>query len=710
MAEEKAMETLRTTYMLSGMHCAGCAAQVEQRVSELPGVMKATINFGASNLIVEGVVNHDKVIKEAEKEGVTAKPMGVKMDEDVPKSFVQAHKDSIITGAATVLFLAGWLLGLSGYKVAEVTLLVLSIVIGGYKTARSGLYGLRKLNFDMNVLMTIAVIGAFAIGAWIEAALVVIFFSLSNTLSVYTLEKARNSIKALMGLAPREATLIRNGQEIRLDVEEIQIDDVMIVKPGEKIAMDGVIVKGASSVNQAAITGESMPVEKGIGDEVFAATINQQGSIQVKVTKRVEDTTLAKIIHLVQEAQGQRAKSQEYIDKFSKIYTPVVIVLAVLIAVVPPLFFGSVWSDWIYRGLALLIAACPCALVISSPVSIISAIGNAAKNGVLIKGGVFLEEAGVLKAIALDKTGTLTVGRPEVTDIIPANGVSEREFLEISAALERYSEHPLAAAIVRRAERDKIVLPEAEDFSAITGKGAQGTVNGVTYYIGNPRLFNDLETDIHQIQKEIERLQNEGKTAMILGTKERVIGVIAVADEVRESSKQAIARLKEAGIKRTIMLTGDNQATAKAIAEKIGVDEYRAELLPEDKVAAVVELQRKYGKIAMVGDGINDAPALATSNVGVAMGVAGTDAALETADIALMADDLTKLPFTIRLSRATVRNIKQNIWFSNGINILTMILIVPGYASLLFVALADVVAAVLVVLNAMRLLKINPTK
>ncbi|WP_437348613.1 heavy metal translocating P-type ATPase [Paenibacillus humicus] len=704
------METLRTTYMLSGMHCAGCAAQVEQRVSELPGVMKATINFGASNLIVEGVVNHDKVIKEAEKEGVTAKPMGVKMDEDVPKSFVQAHKDSIITGAATVLFLAGWLLGLSGYKVAEVTLLVLSIVIGGYKTARSGLYGLRKLNFDMNVLMTIAVIGAFAIGAWIEAALVVIFFSLSNTLSVYTLEKARNSIKALMGLAPREATLIRNGQEIRLDVEEIQIDDVMIVKPGEKIAMDGVIVKGASSVNQAAITGESMPVEKGIGDEVFAATINQQGSIQVKVTKRVEDTTLAKIIHLVQEAQGQRAKSQEYIDKFSKIYTPVVIVLAVLIAVVPPLFFGSVWSDWIYRGLALLIAACPCALVISSPVSIISAIGNAAKNGVLIKGGVFLEEAGVLKAIALDKTGTLTVGRPEVTDIIPANGVSEREFLEISAALERYSEHPLAAAIVRRAERDKIVLPEAEDFSAITGKGAQGTVNGVTYYIGNPRLFNDLETDIHQIQKEIERLQNEGKTAMILGTKERVIGVIAVADEVRESSKQAIARLKEAGIKRTIMLTGDNQATAKAIAEKIGVDEYRAELLPEDKVAAVVELQRKYGKIAMVGDGINDAPALATSNVGVAMGVAGTDAALETADIALMADDLTKLPFTIRLSRATVRNIKQNIWFSNGINILTMILIVPGYASLLFVALADVVAAVLVVLNAMRLLKINPTK
>lgn len=650
------------------------------------------------------------MVKEAEKEGVTAKPMGVKEDDEEDKPFVQAHKDSIITGLSAILFLAGWLIGLAGYEIAEISLLALSIVVGGYKTARSAIYGIRKLNFDMNVLMTIAVIGAAAIGEWIEGALVVIFFSLSNTLSVYTLEKARNSIKALMGLAPKEATIIRNGKEMRLAVEEIQVDDVMIVKPGEKIAMDGTIVKGSSSINQAAITGESMPVEKVVGDEVFAGTINQQGSIQVKVTKRVEDTTLAKIIHLVQEAQGQRAKSQEYIDKFAKVYTPVVIALAVLITIVPPLFFGGVWADWIYRGLALLIAACPCALVISSPVSIISAIGNAAKNGVLIKGGVFLEEAGAIKAIAFDKTGTLTVGRPEVTDVMAMNGTSEKEFLAISAALEKYSEHPLAAAIVRRAERDKIVLPEADDFSAITGKGAKGKVNGVTYYIGNPRLFKELGTNLNQIQKDIERLQKEGKTAMILGTKDKVIGVVAVADEVRDLSKDAIARLKEAGIERTIMLTGDNRATAQAIANKIGVDDFHAELMPEDKVKAVKELQQKYGKIAMVGDGINDAPALATANLGIAMGVAGTDAALETADIALMADDLTKLPFTVRLSSATLRNIKQNIWFSNAVNIITMILIVPGYASLLVVALADVLAAVLVVLNAMRLMKINPIK
>lgn len=648
-------------------------------------------------------------MKEAEKEGVTAKAMGTKED-DEPKPFLQAHKDSIITALSAVLFLVGLTLGLIGFDTFEIPLYALSIIIGGYKTARSAIYGLKKLNFDMNVLMTIAVVGAVAIGEWIEGALVVIFFSLSNTLSVYTLEKARNSIKALMGLAPREATIIRNGTEMSLAVEEIQVDDSMIVKPGEKIAMDGLIVKGSSSINQAAITGESMPVDKEVGNEVYAGTINQQGSIQVKVTKRVEDTTLAKIIHLVQEAQGQRAKSQEYIDKFASIYTPVVIALAVLLTIIPPLFFGGVWDDWIYRGLALLIAACPCALVISSPVSIISAIGNAAKNGVLIKGGVFLEEAGAIKAIAFDKTGTLTVGRPEVTDIITMNGISEKEFLAISAAIEKYSEHPLAAAIVRKAERERIDFPEAEDFSSITGKGAKGMVEGLTYYIGNSRLFRELNMDIKWIEKDIERLQHEGKTAMILGTKEKIIGVIAVADEVRELSKDAITRLKEAGIEHTIMLTGDNQATAQAIAQKIGVDDFRAELLPEDKVKAVKELQKKYGKIAMVGDGINDAPAMATSNLGIAMGVAGTDAALETADIALMADDLTKLPFTVRLSRATLRNIKQNIWFSNGINFITMILIVPGFASLLFVALADVLAAVLVVLNAMRLMRINPLK
>jgi Cd2+/Zn2+-exporting ATPase len=671
--------------------------------------MKATINFGASNMIVEGDVSHELVIKEAEKEGVSAKPMGVKGEEE-EASFVQTHKDTIITGISALLLIAGWLAGIWGYGVIKIILLSVSIVVGGYKSARSALYGLRKLNFDMNVLMTIAVIGAVAIGEWIEGALVALFFSLSNTLSVYTMEKARNSIRALMGLAPKEATIIRDGKEMRLAVEEIQVNDIMIVKPGEKLAMDGMIIKGTSSINQAAITGESMPVEKGVDDEVFAGTLNQQGSIQVKVTKRVEDTTLAKIIHLVQEAQGQRAKSQAFVDRFAKYYTPAVMVAAVLISTLPPLLFAQSWEDWIYRGLALLIVACPCALIISTPVSIVAGIGNAAQNGVLVKGGVFLEEAGAIKAIAFDKTGTLTIGRPEVTDMITVEGISEKELLSISAAVEKHSEHPLAAAIVRRAERDKLSSEEAIDFSAITGKGAKGTVQGVPYYIGNPRLFSDLGTCLTEVEQDIERLQKQGKTAMILGTKEKVYGIIAVADDVRDLSKDAVARLKEAGIEKTIMLTGDNNATAQAIAEKIGVDEYRAELLPEDKVKAVKELQQKYGKIAMVGDGINDAPALATANIGIAMGVAGTDAALETADIALMSDDLTKLSFIVRLSRATLRVIKQNIGFSLIIKTISLLLIFPGWLTLIVAILADVGAAVVVTLNGIRLLGIKAEK
>jgi Cd2+/Zn2+-exporting ATPase len=660
-------------------------------------------------MIVEGDVPHELVIRETEKEGVSAKPMGVKGDEE-ETSFVQTHKDTIITGISALLLIAGWLVGLWGYEVGKITLLSFSIIIGGYKSARSALYGLRRLNFDMNVLMTIAIIGAAAIGEWIEAALVALFFSLSNTLSVYTLEKARHSIRALMGLAPKEATVIRDNSEMRLAVEEIQVNDIIIVKPGEKLAMDGVIIKGSTSINQAAITGESMPIEKVVDDEVFAGTLNQQGSVQVKVTKRVEDTTLAKIIHLVQEAQGQRAKSQAFVDRFAKYYTPAVIVAALLISTLPPLLIGGFWSDWIYRGLALLIVACPCALIISTPVSIVAGIGNAAQNGVLIKGGVFLEEAGAIKTIAFDKTGTLTVGRPEVTDMIPVGGIADKELLAISAALEKHSEHPLAAAIVRRAERDKLTLEEATDFSAITGRGAKGTVQGVLYYIGNPRLFNELGIDLEQIKHNVDTLQRQGKTAMILGTGDKIMGIIAVADEVRDLSKAAIVRLKKAGIEHTIMLTGDNTATAEAIAQKIGVDDFRAELLPEDKVKAVKELQAKYGKIAMVGDGINDAPALATANVGIAMGVAGTDAALETADIALMSDDLTKLPFTIRLSRATLGVIKQNIAFSLIIKAISLLLIFPGWLTLIVAILADVVAAALVTLNGVRLLGVKPEK
>jgi Cd2+/Zn2+-exporting ATPase len=675
----------------------------------LPGVTSAKINFGASNMIIEGDVEPELVIKEAAKEGIGAKPLGQSRD-DQADSFVQTYKDTIISVISGAALIAAWIAGLIGYSILSIPLYAASIIVGGFKPARSALYGIRKLNFDMNVLMTIAVIGAAAIGEWAEGALVAFLFSVSNTLSSYTMEKARDSIRALMDIAPKEATVVRGDREVRIPVEEIQIDDEIIVKPGEKIAMDGVVLRGGSSVNQAAITGESMPVMKEAGDEVFAGTLNQQGTLSFKVTKLAEDTTLSKIIHLVQEAQGQRAKSQAFVDRFSQYYTPLVMAAAIMISIVPPLVLDQSWDDWIYRGLALLIVACPCALIISTPVSLVASIGNAAKRGVLIKGGIFLEEAGTLKAVAFDKTGTLTVGRPEVTDIVPVSGISQAEILGLAASLEKRSEHPLAEAIVRRAEKDKVSFGEASDFSSITGKGAYGILDRITYYIGNPRLFTEKGADLSGCQELIAGLQQEGKTVMLLGTEAEIMGIIAVADEVRDLSAEAVARLKRAGIETTIMLTGDNEATARAIAQRVGIDEYRAELLPGDKVEAVKEIQRRYGKTAMVGDGINDAPAMAAANLGIAMGVAGTDTALETADIALMSDDLTKLPFLVRISRATLRIIQQNIWFSLIVKAVSLLLIFPGWLTLIVAILADVGASLLVTLNGLRLLGVKPEK
>jgi Cd2+/Zn2+-exporting ATPase len=671
--------------------------------------VKATINFGASNLIIEGEIDHDLVIKEAAKEGVGAKPLGSQDRAQKRTSFVQTYKDTIISSISGIALIAAWILGVLELSVVSKFLYTVSIVVGGFKPARSALYGIKKLNFDMNVLMTIAVIGAVGIGEWTEGALVAFLFSVSTTLSSYTMEKARDSIRSLMNIAPKEATVIREGKEIQIPVERIQINDQIIVKPGEKIAMDGEVVQGSSTVNQAAITGESMPVAKNSGDDVFAGTLNQQGSIRVRVTKLVEDTTLSKIIHLVQEAQGKRAKTQAFVDRFSQYYTPIVMALAFVISIVPPLLFAQSWEEWIYRGLALLIVACPCALIISTPVALVASIGNAAKKGVLIKGGIFIEEAGTIKAVAFDKTGTLTVGRPEVTDIVSVSGIEVQELLSLAAALEKRSEHPLAEAIVRKAEKDNVSFIEANGFTSITGKGAYGTVDKLTYYIGNPRLFKERNFDLSEI-KDITRLQQEGKTVMLLGTEQRIIGMIAVADEVRDLSAEAVARMKKAGIEKTIMLTGDNEATAKAIAQKVGVDEFRAELLPEDKVKAVKEIQQQYGKTAMVGDGVNDAPAMAIANLGIAMGVAGTDTALETADIALMSDDLTKLPFLVRISRATIGIIKQNIWFSLIVKVISLLLIFPGWLTLIVAILADVGASLIVTLNGLRLLRVKEEK
>lgn len=586
-----------------------------------------------------------------------------------------------------------------------------AILIGGFSLFKTGFKNLFRLEFDMRTLMTIAIIGAGFIGEWSEGAVVVILFAISEALEKYSMDKARASIRSLMDIAPKEALIRRNGQELLIKVDDIQIGDIMIVKPGQKIAMDGTVVKGYSSVNQAAITGESVPLEKSVDDDVFAGTLNTEGLLEVKVTKRVDDTTIAKIIHLVEEAQAERAPSQAFVDKFAKYYTPAIIVIAALVAIIPPLLFQADWSEWIYQGLAVLVVGCPCALVISTPVAIVTAIGNAARNGVLIKGGVYLEEAGALNAIAFDKTGTLTKGVPAVTDYVMLdNEQKESELLSIIAALEYNSQHPLASAIIKKAEEKEISFKDVvvEDFSSITGKGIKGTINGLTYFIGNPKLFEELlDHSITPESKKINDLQLQGKTVMVVGTTDGLSALIAVADEVRESSLSTIARLHELGIKKTIMLTGDNKGTGNAIGKLVGVSDIEAELLPQDKLAFIKKLRDEHGKVAMVGDGVNDAPALASATVGIAMGGAGTDTALETADIALMGDDLKKLPFTIKLSRKALTIIKQNITFSLAIKLIALMLVIPGWLTLWIAIFADMGATLIVTLNGLRLLRVK---
>ncbi|ADG81326.1 heavy metal translocating P-type ATPase [Thermincola potens JR] len=684
-----------------------CAAKFEKEVAAIPGVTRAELNFGASKLTVQGAFDPQAVYLAGTRHDIVARPAYEKGQEK--QSFFAEYKRVIISGLAGCALLSGWVLQhTQGLTSAAILLYIAAMVIGGFSTARKAFFSIRKLNFDMNVLMTIAVIGAAAIGEWSEGASVAFLYSISNALESFTMEKARQSIRELMDIAPREALVRRNGEEICLAVDEIRVGDILIVKPGAKIAMDGKVIKGTSAVNQAAITGESVPVEKNVGDEVFAGTLNQEGAIEVEVTKLVNDTTIAKIIHMVEEAQAQRAPSQKFIDRFAAVYTPIVIALAIGVVLIPPLVFGRPWSPWIYRGLALLVVSCPCALVVSTPVALVSAIGNAARNGVLIKGGVHLEEMGSVAVIAFDKTGTLTVGRPAVIDIIPVTAKDEKQVLNLAASIEQFSEHPLAKAIVEKARQEKLALLPVEDFTSLTGKGARAKVKGKRYFIGNPRLLDELGMQTKETGQVVAQLQEQGKTVMVVGDEENIVGIIAVADIVRESAARTIRELKQAGLRRAVMLTGDNKATAKAIAEKAGIDEFHAELLPQDKVAAVNNLVNKFGKVAMVGDGINDAPALAAATVGIAMGGAGTDTALETADIALMADDLAKLPFLVRLSRATLSVIKQNIYFAVVIKLIAVVLIFPGWLMLWMAILADTGAAVLVTLNAIRLLRIKP--
>ncbi|MNS09679.1 putative cadmium-transporting ATPase [compost metagenome] len=680
-------------------------------MSSLPGVDMVKVNPVNFRMTVVHEAPVEAIQAAVADIGYSVAPAkGRQAEHAITPGFWPQHGQKVATVVSGVAVLAGYLasLRLGEHHLAVVGIYVLAALVGGFKTFRLGLKSLRTGEFDMNALMTIGVAGAMLIGEWAEAGLIAFLYSVSNWLEAATMQRTRNAIKALVDIAPKVALVRRDGAELELAVEDVAIGDTLLVKPGEKIAMDGEVLMGASSVNQAPITGESIPVTKAPGAEVFAGSINGAGALEVRVTKRVEDTTLARIIHMVEEAQGERAEVQSFVDRFARRYTPIVLVAAVLMAVVPPLLLGQAWGEWIYRALALIVLACPCALVVSTPVALVAGIGNAARRGVLIKGGTHLEQAATIKVLAFDKTGTLTQGRPEVQAVVPIGAHTAEEVIRLAAAVETRSEHPLAVAILRHATQVVGGVQAGQAFEAIVGHGAKAEVEGHTLYVGSPRFFEQQGIPLGEATDHIERLQSAGNTVVVLGDDTEAYGLIAIADPIRPESRAIVARLKALGVQRVVMLTGDNARTAQAIAEQVGVDEVRADLLPEDKVTAVKDLESRFGPVAMVGDGVNDAPALATAHLGIAMGAAGTDVAIETADVALMSDDVRRIPFSIELSRKTMSVIRQNIAFSLGVKVVATLLVFPGWLTLWMAVVSDMGATILVVLNGLRLLAVRP--
>jgi Cd2+/Zn2+-exporting ATPase len=622
------------------------------------------------------------------------------------------HGHEAATVMAGVFIALGWLLGRAGSgwpETASIAAYMVAIFSGGWLVFRRAVASVRSRSLDMNVLMTVAVLGAVGIGEWAEGAAVVFLFSVGGMLESRSLARTRRSIRDLMDLSPPLARVLREQAETEVPVAEVVPGETMLVRPGERIALDGVVEAGSSAVDESPITGESVPVEKAEGDTVFAGSLNTSGPLEVVVTVVAEDSTLARIVFLVEEAQASRAPSQQLVDRFSRYYTPAVVALAVLLALVPPvagLLLGQVWGGfdvWFYRALVVLVVSCPCALVISTPVSIVSAITRATRDGVLVKGGIHLETAARIRAVAFDKTGTLTCGTPEVTDVVSLEGGDAARMLGVAAMLESHSNHPLARAVVRAAGPGN-GRAEVTGYEDVPGGGVRGTVGGVRCAIGSPAFMASEGVAAGESGAVVRRLEEDGRTVLILAEDGRASGVIGVADQVRPEAPRAVAELLQGAVNHAVMLTGDNERTAAAVASHAGVPEHRARLLPHGKVEAVKELRRRYGPVAMIGDGINDAPALAASDLGIAMGAAGSDTALETADVALMSDDLTQLPRFFRLGRRTVAIIRQNVAVSVLVKFAVLGLAMTGTATLWMAVFADTGVSLLVTLNGMRLL------
>lgn len=700
-----------TTLTIAGMDCAEEVAAIQRALKPLPGVRDVRTNLlaGKATISHDASLTPEALIKVIGAEGLKARVATADAGEASETAQKPRLISVLVSGVCTGLgLLIQWRLRDDGLTIP---IFVIAILSGGWFILPKAFRAVRRLALDMNVLMTVAVAGAAAIGEWQEGAAVAFLFSLSELLESFSVARARKALSSLMKLSPLVA-LLKEGESFReVPVDQVKPDDVIAIKSGSRIPLDGEVVGGESAVDQAPITGESVPVDKGKGDTVFAGTINGQGSLDVRVTKLSSDTTLAKIIHLVEEAQEQKAPSQRFVDVFAKYYTPSVMGLALILLLVPPLVFSAPWFVWIYRALVLLVIACPCALVISTPVSIVSGLTAMARRGVLIKGGAVLEAVGRLRALAVDKTGTITEGKPRVTKVHPVERTSENEIVGIAAAIDAHSEHPLALAVVAYAQQQKFDFARSENYQAHSGRGATARVDNHDYFVGNHRFAHELAVCSDELERLLAEIEGEAQSVVVVGhvphagCKGEVLGVLAVGDAVRANAKEAIVALHRAGVRKVVMLSGDNQRTADAIAKQAGIDEVHGDLLPDQKVDRIRELMKRERYVGMVGDGVNDAPAMAIATVGIAMGAAGTDTAIETADIALMKDDLSKIAETVVLGRRTLRVIHTNIIFALAVKAVFLVLAVLGYTSLWLAIAADTGATLVVIANALRLLR-----
>ncbi len=743
---------------IRGMDCASCAASIEAIVRKMAGVANVGVNYPTQKMKVEydsTLTSREQIIKTVGKLGYrvplgTALPMAAPVPAENPRGHDHAGHDHEVEGheghdhaapekqgvedeheghshdlpegaswlarnaelaqslACGALLLVGFLGEQFGHLPLAFALPIylLAYVAGGYNLARHTIPSLLHGRFNVDFLMLAGAAGAAFLGQWAEGAFLLFLFSLGHSLEHLAMERARDAIGALGKLTPKVALVRRAGEEIEVPVEALRVGDEAIIRPGDRVAVEGTVIKGTSALDQSPITGESVPVEKVVGDPVFAGSINGDGALEVQVTKLASDTTMARVLAMVEEGQSQKSPTQTFAENFERIFVPTVLGIVVCAAIVPPLLGWLSWPVALLRAISTLVAASPCALALATPAAVLAGIAQAARNGVLIKGGVHLENLGALKAIALDKTGTLTRGRPELTDIVPAPGVSQSELLQLAASVETRSNHPLAQAVVRRAKAEKVTLLDAGELQNLQGRGVQSQVAGQVIRIGNARMFEEAGIPLsNELQAQLGKLGESGKPTMIVSRDAQVLGVLALADELREETPAALAKLRALGIETLVMLTGDNQRVAQTIAKTAGVTEFRADLLPENKVAVLKELMDKHGQVAMVGDGVNDAPALANATVGIAMGAGGTDVALETADVALMGDDMSKLPFAVALSRQSRAIIRQNLWIALGVIAILVPSTLFGFARLGIAVIFHEGSTLVVVANALRLLK-----